>query len=107
MNRKLYFIENCGCDDVTRGLVRLSEDEFVRFKEIVENLNKNSNYCCMPTIEVYEIEESELKEVDINNLSTDCWEDNYVDKNYILYLEDKAYTLVRGNRYMLNLKQVI
>lgn len=107
MNRKLYFIENCGCDDTTRGLVRLSEDEFVRFKEIVENLNKNSTYGCMPTIEVYEIEESELEEVDINNLSTDCCDDNYVNKEYILYLEDKAYILVRGNRYMLNLKQVI
>lgn len=47
---KLYFIENCGCDATTRGLIRLNEQDFIKFKEFVQNLNKNSTYGCMPTI---------------------------------------------------------
>ena len=89
---KLYFIENCGCDATTRGLIRLNEQDFIKFKEFVENLNKNSTYGCMPTIEVYEIEENQLKEIDINNLQEDVWADDFIDKNDILYLGDKAYT---------------
>ena len=104
---KLYFIENCGCDDTTRGLVRLDENEFAKFKEIVENLNKNSQYGCMPTIEVYETEESEFEEIDVNNLPTDCWEDDYVDEKDILYLGDKAYTYASHNSFCIDKKRVI
>ena len=41
-NEKLYFIRNVGCDDETVGLAILTDGEFAKFKEVVENLNKNS-----------------------------------------------------------------
>ena len=40
----LYYIENMGCDDTTRGLARMTDEEFAVFKRVVENLNKNSTY---------------------------------------------------------------
>lgn len=43
--KNYYYIENIGCDDKT-------------VKSIIENLNKNSTYACMPKIEVYNIDES-------------------------------------------------
>lgn len=54
----LYFIENVGCDDVTCGLAVIPEDAFLLFKSIIKNLNKNSQYPCMPTINAYKIDKS-------------------------------------------------
>ena len=51
----LYYIENMGCDDTTHGLARMSDEEFAVFKRVIENLNKNSTYGCMPTIAVYKM----------------------------------------------------
>ena len=53
MEKQLYFIENVGCDDTTRGLIELTDKEFVNFCNFVYYLNKNSVYGCMPTISVY------------------------------------------------------
>lgn len=58
----LYLIRNCGCDDETCGLVRMNDEQFEFFKTTIENLNSNSTYGCMPTIHVYKIDESMLRE---------------------------------------------
>ena len=90
-DKKLYFIENAGCDDSTLGLVRLSDEEFVKFKQIVENLNKNSTYGCMPTIAVYRIlDESIIREATDGD-----------DNSNRLYMDDKVYVFVK-NIYFTN-----
>ena len=38
---KLYYVRNVGCDDTTCGLVRISEEDFTKFKSFIENLNRN------------------------------------------------------------------
>ena len=78
----LYYIENVGCDDTTQGLARMTDEEFEVFKRVVENLNKNSTYCCMPTIEVYRINDSFIEPV------TDDDSDDG-----ILYMDDGKYVL--------------
>jgi hypothetical protein len=83
---KLYYIENIGCDDTTHGLVRISDEDFPKFKSFVENLNKNSTYGCMPTIEVYEISEDQIR-LATEEDEEDCdWE--------LLYLDDKKYVTI-------------
>lgn len=79
-NEKLYYIENEGCDDTTKGLAIITDEEFPRFKEIIENLNKNSVYGCMPEISVYKIDVDLVKEA-----TEDCDDDD------MLYLRDKIY----------------
>lgn len=59
---KLYYIENYGCDDVTCGLALIPDEYFSKFKEFIENLNKNSTYGCQPTIYVYDITLDNLRE---------------------------------------------
>ena len=49
---KLYFIANSGCDATTHGIARIADEDFDKFKTIIENLNRNSHYGCMPTIAV-------------------------------------------------------
>lgn len=58
----LYYIENCGCDDTTCGLAIIPDEMFETFKNIIKDLNKNSTYCCMPTINVYKITKDDLRE---------------------------------------------
>lgn len=78
----LYYIENIGCDDTTHGLSYMTDDQFSVFKTIVENLNKNSTYGCMPTITVYKIDKSFIRAATEN------------DPNYeILYMNDGKYVL--------------
>lgn len=91
----LYFIENMGCDDSTHGLARISDEDFPKFKEIIENLNKNSRYGCMPTIEVYRINENDVREVSYNPNSE--WGDpDYIDPDDVFYMDGKTYTLAEG-----------
>lgn len=78
----LYYIENVGCDDTTHGLARMTDEEFAVFKSVVENLNKNSTYVCMPTIEVYRINDSFVRPA-----TDDDSNDN------ILYMDDGKYVL--------------
>jgi hypothetical protein len=91
MNDNLYFIANRGCDATTYGLVNVPDDEFPRFKQFIEDLNKNSYYGCMPTISVYKISMDHLREFDYNP-DADSWDDDYVDAVDIFYLDDKTYT---------------
>lgn len=89
---KLYYIENCGCDDTTCGLASLDDEAFAIFKTIIEDLNKNSHYGCMPTIEVYAINEEDIKEVTVDP-NKEWHEEGYVSKNDILNMDGKTYTL--------------
>ena len=79
----LYYIENIGCDDTTHGLARMTDEQFAVFKRVVENLNKNSTYGCMPTIAVYKISDSFIRQAADNDISED-----------ILYIDDSKYTLL-------------
>lgn len=78
----LYYIENVGCDDTTHGLARMTDEEFEVFKRVVENLNKNSTYGCMPTIEVYRINDSFIEPATDDD-----------SKDAILYTDDGKYVL--------------
>ena len=79
---ELYYIMNIGCDDVTHGLAIIPKEFFNTFKEIIENLNENSQYGCMPTIDVFKIDKNVLRE------ATDD------DEAYnILHLGEKKYVL--------------
>ena len=78
----LYYIENVGCDDTTHGLARMTDDQFATFKSIIENLNKNSTYRCMPTINVYKIDDSFVRPA----RDTDS-------RFNILYMDDREYVL--------------
>ena len=78
----LYYIENVGCDDTTHGLARMTDEEFAVFKRVVENLNKNSTYGCMPTIEVYRINDSFVRPAADDD-----------SKDSILYMDDGKYVL--------------
>ena len=79
----LYYIENNGCDDTTHGLARMTDEEFTVFKRVVENLNKNSTYGCMPTIAVYKISDSFIRQATSNDSSEN-----------ILYMTDGKYALL-------------
>jgi hypothetical protein len=84
----LYYIENVGCDATTYGIARISDEDFPKFKAIIENLNKNSYYGCMPKIDVYKINESDIQEI--------TEEDDWVFKDYIFHLDGKKYTFADG-----------
>lgn len=58
---ELYYIRNVGCDDETCGLAAISRRSFHYLKSIIQNLNKNSTYGCMPTIEIYRINYSFIR----------------------------------------------
>lgn len=84
----LYYIQNNGCDDFTVGfLVRIPDEHLLAFITFITNLNKNSSYGSMPTIDVYRIEdESILREAVKDDRCGD-----------ILYLDDKKYVLTHGD----------
>ena len=88
----LYYIENVGCDDTTHGLARMTDEEFEVFKRVVENLNKNSTYGCMPIISVYKINDSFVR------LATDN-----DDLDYILYMDSSKYVLTDNLIYTWSL----
>ena len=76
--KNLYFVENQGCDDRTCGLVEIDDSDFPRFKEFIENLNKNSYYGCMPTICVSKVKAELFKEIVYNPDAS--WDDaDYAD----------------------------
>lgn len=93
MNDNLYFIVNSGCDAETYGLMHITDDEFPKFKNMVENLNKNSYYGCMPVISVYKISMDALKETNYNP-DAEPWDDDFITRENVLYLDDKIYTFV-------------
>lgn len=84
----LYYVRNTGCHDETCGLVYISDEDFPKFKEFIENLNKNSTYGCQPTIDVYKISPDDIRE------ATD--EDSTYRR---LYLGDKIYVIKESYYY--------
>ena len=81
----LYYIRNVGCDDETCGLAKISDENFTEFKRMIEDLNKNSTYGCMPKIEVYKINESAIRTATEEDIEEHNWR--------ILYLGDERYVL--------------
>lgn len=80
----LYYIENVGCDDTTCGLAIIPDEMFEVFKNIIEDLNKNSTYDCMPTINVYKITKDDLREAtndDGRSCTLHLGEEKYVLKD--------------------------
>lgn len=90
MDKKLYLIENSGCDATTYGIYELSAQELDTFKQLVENLNKNSYYGCMPTISIYKISWDDLKEV--HTVQLDIFDEGYVSEEDKLYFGNKIFT---------------
>lgn len=84
----LYFIRNCGCDDTTNGLARMTDEQLSFFKNIIENINKNSTYECMPVIEAYKIDESVLREPTDGD-----WAER------IMLLDDRKYVFIDTMMY--------
>lgn len=85
--KTLYYIRNRGCDDTTCGLAEISDTFFPEFKTIIENLNRNSTYGCMPTISVYKIDWSNLH---TPNAAEDD-EDDYLYLNGWPYVVNEDY----------------
>lgn len=80
----LYYIVNTGYNDETCGFAIISDEEFPHFKQIVEDLNKNSHRY-MPTISIYKIDESFIRPA------------NDTDNSYaVFYLGGKEYTFVKN-----------
>jgi hypothetical protein len=94
MEKQLYFIANQGCDATTHGLVKLSDEDFAKFKSFIADLNKNSYYGCMPTISVYKISMSDLKEIDYDP-ALYSWDEGYVSLDEVFYLDGKTYTFAK------------
>lgn len=91
MENNLYFIANEGCDATTYGIAILSDEEFLKFKAIIENLNKNSYYGCMPTVSVYKSNWDKFREIKPDP-NKGVWGDDYIEKGDMFYLDDKTYT---------------
>lgn len=69
---RLYFIENIGCHDRTKGLVRIPDEHIHGFIKFIEDLNRNSTYGCMPVICVSRIDdESILREAVYEDIPED------------------------------------
>lgn len=81
-NSDLYLIVNCGCDDTTKGLAIIPKTYFDKFKSFIKDLNKNSTYGCMPTIEVYKIDESIIRPATDEDVKED-----------VLYLNGNKYAI--------------
>jgi hypothetical protein len=110
MENNLYFIANEGCDDTTHGLAIINDEDFPKFKSLIEDLNKNSTYWCMPTISVYKISMSDLREINYNP-NAGWGDDGYVDnsdKSNMFFLGSKTYTFAKKSfSYYNSLERVI
>ena len=50
-----YKILNIGCDDETEGIFEFTKEQFEFLNNVFTELNKNSNYGCMPKIYIDEV----------------------------------------------------
>lgn len=106
--KTLYYIENCGCDDTTQGLIRLTDEEFKKFETFIKNLNKNSTYGCMPAIQVYKIDENQIIECTYKDDSYYDNNGNSIGRGELMYLDDKVYIIDKGFKWeIVNTRQVI
>lgn len=87
----LVLIVNSGCDDTTKGLVEVNEKELNLLCETFYFLNKNSSYGCMPTIELYKIQEDKLRELP---LIGDLKEEDFNTKDVLYFKDGKRFTFL-------------
>lgn len=50
-----YQILNIGCDDETEGIFEFTKEQFKFLNNVFTELNKNSDYSCMPKIYIDEV----------------------------------------------------
>lgn len=87
----MYFIQNIGCDDKTSGLLYLTEDEFNFLMAIFYNLNKNSDYRCMPKIYMAKVREDMFVPLLTSG------EIEAIDSRYVFYDQfGNAFTWAKG-----------
>lgn len=101
MKKQLYFIENVGCDDVTKGLREMTHEEFKFFCRVIYDLNLNSNYACMPRVFIYEANWNDFVEVSEQDLAADIYDENYVDFSDRIWMNNKCYTY-KKNGFMVH-----
>lgn len=103
MEKQLYYIENVGCDDTTRGLIELTDKELTDFCNFVYYLNKNSSYGCQPRISIYKGNWDDLKEVDLNNPNiNNYYDDDFIGVESRLWLNGKCYTFKDTTKWWLH-----
>lgn len=56
---KKYLIRNCGCDDTTEFFIELNEEQLNFVIKLFEENNKVADYCCKPSLEIYEYNNEE------------------------------------------------
>jgi len=94
----LVLIVNSGCDDITKGLVEVNEKELELLCETFYFLNKNSSYGCMPTIELYKIQEDKLRELPlIGDLEEE--EEDFNANNVLYFKNGKRFTFLGYSDY--------
>lgn len=82
----LVLIRNYGCDDTTTGLAQFNtEEELEKFIKIINDLNENSTYGCMPSIGLYEINQEDIVKLSLAETE--------VEEKDILYLDGEKYIL--------------
>ncbi len=57
-NMKKYLIVNRGCDDHTKFILELTDEELKTIIKFCDENNKASDYSCKPEIEVFEYDEN-------------------------------------------------
>ena len=89
-------IRNVGCDDETLGLAYFEDaDDLDFFIEIIESLNQNSKYSCMPTIKLYSLQEEEI--IEVANMSEE--DRNNPCARDIIKWNNMEYTFVNPELY--------
>jgi hypothetical protein len=87
---KLYMVNNCGCDDTTKCIIKISEEQFKFLNNVLGEINKYSSYGCMPKIYIkeYTTESNNWDNGEIKDL-LDCGDDKecfqLIDGKYYKY----------------------
>lgn len=90
--KKLYLIQNMGCDATTTGIAEMSDDELKRFLKLIKELNANSWYGCMPKISVYETDWTKFRKV--SDMPEE--EKEWLDSSDRLRFDGEEYTYAKG-----------
>lgn len=89
----MYLIENCGCDDTTLGLVELNDEQIDLFVRTIINLNMNSTYGCMPTVNIYRVPDGKFRKMTKEEIENDdMWSEGFIEKRDRIYYSGMPYT---------------
>lgn len=88
MIENLYLIENSG-EFTSCGLTRLTDEELNTIIKVFSHMN---HPYFSPSICIYLLKEEDIKEIDINLLSDDPWDEDYIEEKNIFTLDNKYYT---------------